>query len=257
MELHLDQLPTWVLGFLWPFVRIAALFSAAPLISARTMPMRVRLMLAVAVTWVVAPLAGPVPQLDPLSPAAVAVIFNQLLIGVAMGLTLQVAFSVLAVGGQIIGASMGLGFASVVDPQNGVQVPLISQLYFLLGALLFLALDGHLIMVEMVARSFVTLPLDTRGMAPELLQRLALWSGLMFSEGLRLALPVVLVTLLINLALGIATRIAPQLNVFALGFSITLLLGLSTLLLTLGNLGPLFKAMLERTFEMVGVLVAA
>jgi flagellar biosynthetic protein FliR len=257
VDLHLDQLLTWILGFLWPFVRIAAMFSAAPLMSARTLPMRVRLVLAVTMTSVIAPLAGPVPHLDPLSAAGILVVFNEILIGVAMGLALQVAFAALAVGGQIVGSSMGLGFASVVDPQNGVQMPVISQLYFLLGALLFLTLDGHLILVELVARSFVTLPLDTRGIAPEQLRGLTLWSGLMFSEGLRLALPVVLATLLINLALGVATRIAPQLNVFALGFSITLMLGLSTLLLTLGHLGPLFKGLLDRTFKMVGALVAA
>lgn len=257
MEVHLDQLATWILGFLWPFVRIAAMFSAAPLISARTLPMRVRLVLAVTVTAVVAPLAGPVPQLDALSPIGVLVIVNQILIGFAMGLALQVGFAVLAVGGQLVGASMGLGFASVVDPQNGVQMPVISQLYFLLGALLFLTLDGHLMIVELVARSFVTLPLDTRSITPEQLQGLALWSGLVFSEGLRLAMPVILVTLLLNLALGVATRTAPQLNVFSLGFSITLLLGLSTMLLTLGYLVPLFTGVLHRAFEMASTLVAA
>lgn len=257
MEFHLDQLSTWILGFLWPFVRIAAMFSAAPLISARTLPIRVRLILAVTVTWVVAPLAGPVPHLDPVSPAGLLVIVNQILIGVAMGLTLQMAFSVLAVGGQIVGGSMGLGFASVVDPQNGIQMPVISQLYFLMGALMFLALDGHLRLVELVAQSFVTLPLDTRGLTPEQLHGLVLWGGLMFSDGLRLAMPVVLVTLLINLALGVATRTAPQLNVFALGFSITLIVGLATMLLTFSYLGPLFKNVLDRAFEIVRALVGA
>ncbi len=257
MEIGLDQLSAWVLGFLWPFVRIAAMLSAAPVIGARTLPMRVRLVLALALTWVLLPLVGPVPSLDPLSPSGVLILLNQLLIGVAMGLALQVGFAALIVGGQIVGASMGLGFASVVDPQNGIQVPVISQLYFLLGALIFLALDGHLRMVEVLARSFATLPVDTRGIALELFQGLALWSGLMFSEGMRLALPVVSVVLLANLALGVATRAAPQMNVFALGFSVTLLLGLSVMVLTLGHLGPLFKRVLARAFEMVAVLVAA
>jgi flagellar biosynthetic protein FliR len=183
-------------------------------------------------------------------------VVNQVLIGAAMGLTLQVVFNALVVGGQIIGASMGLGFASVVDPQNGIQVPVVSQLYFILGALIFLSLDGHLTMVELVARSFATLPVDGRGLEPRHFEGLSLWGGLLFGEGMRLALPVVLVVLLTNLALGVATRAAPQLNVFALGFSITLMLGLTAMLVSLGNLGPLFTDMLARAFAMTARLVS-
>ncbi|MFY9973752.1 MAG: flagellar biosynthetic protein FliR [Chromatiaceae bacterium] len=257
MTIQLDQLSAWVLAFLWPFVRIAAMLSAMPLIGGRLLPVRVRLVLALALTWVLLPVVGPVPRLDPLSPAAVLVVVNQVLIGAAMGLALQVMFNALVVGGQIIGASMGLGFASVVDPQNGIQVPVVSQLYFLLGALIFLALDGHLTVVELVARSFVSLPVDGPGLDPQQFRALALWGALLFSEGMRLALPVVSVVLLANLALGVATRAAPQLNVFALGFSITLMLGLMAMLLSLGNLGTLFTGMLARTFSMIAALVAA
>lgn len=256
MAIPIDQLWTWVLAFFWPFVRIAAMLSAAPLIGGRLLPMRVRLMLALTLTWVVLPLVGPIPPVDPLSPAGLLVVVNQVLIGTAMGLALQVVFNALVMGGQIIGASMGLGFASVVDPQNGIQVPVVSQLYFLLGALIFLSLDGHLRMVELVARSFATLPVDGGGLAPQHFQGLALWGALMFGEGMRLALPVVSVVLLTNLALGVATRAAPQLNVFALGFSVTLILGLTAMLLSLDQLGPLFTNLLGRAFEIVAALVA-
>jgi len=257
MTFDLDQLSTWVLGFFWPFTRIGAMLSIAPLFGARTLPVRVRLMLALALTWSVLPLVGEVPSVDPLSPAGVLIVANQVLIGAAIGLTLQVAFAVLLVAGQVIGASMGLGFASVVDPQNGIQAPVIGQFYFLLGALVFLAVDGHLALIEVLAQSFATLPLSAQGPAPGLLRDLAVWSGLMFSEGTRLALPVVSVILLTNLALGVATRAAPQLNVFALGFSITLLLGLVTMLYSVPNLGPLFRGILGRAMETAGLLAAA
>lgn len=256
MALQLDQLSAWVLAFFWPFVRIAAMLSALPLIGGRLLPMRVRLVLALALTWVVFPLVGSVPPVDPLSPAGILLVANQVLIGAAMGFALQVVFNALVVGGQIVGASMGLGFASVVDPQNGIQVPVVSQLYFILGALVFLSLDGHLRMVELVARSFVSLPVDGRGLDPGHFQGLALWGALMFGEGMRLALPVVSVVLLTNLALGVATRAAPQLNVFALGFSVTLILGLTAMLLTLGNLGPQFTDLLARAFGRIAALVA-
>lgn len=257
MIIPLDQLQVWLMGFLWPFVRVAALLTAAPLVGGRTIPVRVRLVLGVALTWVIRPLAGPLPEVDPLSPAGVLVVLNQILIGAAMGLTLQIAFNALIMGGQIIGASMGLGFASVVDPQNGVQVPVISQLYFLLGALMFLAVDGHLVLIEVLAHSFATLPLAGGAPGPELFQGLVLWSGVMFSEGMRLALPVVSVILLTNLALGVATRAAPQLNVFALGFSVTLMLGLVAMLFSLPGLAPLFTGVLGNAFDMVGLLIGA
>jgi flagellar biosynthesis protein FliR len=256
VSLQIDQLSAWVLAFFWPFVRIAAMLSALPLVGGRLLPMRVRLVLALALTWVILPLVGPVPKLDPLSPAGILVVVNQVLIGSAMGLALQVVFNALVVGGQIVGASMGLGFASVVDPQNGIQVPVVSQLYFLLGALIFLSLDGHLRMVELVARSFATLPVDASGLEPRHFQGLALWGAVMFGEGMRLALPVVSVILLANLALGVATRAAPQLNVFALGFSVTLLLGLTAMFLSLGQLGPLFSGALTRAFTLIAGLVA-
>lgn len=256
MTIPLEQLHAWVLAFFWPFVRVAAMLSALPLIGGRLLPMRVRLMLALTLTWVILPLVGPVPTLDPLSPAGALVVANQVLIGAAMGLALQVVFNALVLGGQIVGASMGLGFASVVDPQNGIQVPVVSQLYFILGALIFLSLDGHLRMVELVARSFATLPVDASGPDADHLQGLVLWGAVMFGEGMRLALPVVSVILLTNLALGVATRVAPQLNVFALGFSVTLLLGLTAMLLSLGQLGPLLSGALDRAFTLIAGLVA-
>lgn len=255
MTFDSDMLTAWVLAFVWPFARIGAMFSVAPLFGARIFPMRIRLMLALMVTWVVQPFVGPLPDADPVSLAGVLVLVQQVLIGLAMGLALQVAFSALIVGGQIIGASMGLGFASMVDPQNGVQVPIVGQLYFILGILLFLALDGHLTMIEVIARSFVSLPVDGPGLVPGVFEGLALWGALMFSEGMRLALPIVSVALLSNVALGVATRAAPQLNIFALGFSITLMLGLTAMLLSVGHLGPLFADLLDRAFAMVRAMV--
>ncbi|MEY6431919.1 flagellar biosynthetic protein FliR [Thioalkalicoccus limnaeus] len=257
MTIDLQPLSIWVLGFLWPFFRVAAMLLATPIVGGRTLPARVRLVLALALTWAVLPLVGPVPPIDPLSVPGALVVLNQILIGAAMGLILQVAFAVLMVSGQMIGTSMGLGFAAVADPQNGVQVPAIGHFYYLLGVLVFFAVDGHLILIRILAESFVTLPVGAQGLAPDVFIALALWGGLMFSEAMRLALPVVSVILLTNLALGVATRAAPQLNVFAHGFALMLLLGFSAMLMTLGNLSPLFSAVLHRAFSLVQVAVGA
>lgn len=231
------------------------MLSVAPVFGSRLTPVRIRLVLALLLTWAAQPFVRGAPAVDPFSVAGVIVLAQQVLIGAAMGLVLQVGFSALTVGGQVIANSMGLGFASVVDPQNGVQVPLLGQFYWLLGALLFFGLGGHLVVVELLAKSFQTLPLANSGMTADTLWALATWSGLMFNEGLRIALPVLSIVLLANVAFGVATRAAPQLNIFSVGFSVTLLLGFIALLLSLGHLPPVFDGVLGGCFQVLKGLV--
>jgi flagellar biosynthetic protein FliR len=255
MEFSSEVLTAWVTGLMVPFARIGAMLSVTPVVGSRMTPARVRLALALVLTWVVRPFVGAEIGVDPMSAAGVVVIMHQVLVGLAMGLALQVGFAALTVGGQIIANAMGLGFASIADPQNGVQVPVLSELYFFLGALLFFALGGHLVVVELLATSFRTLPVTHAAMAGNIMWGFAAWSGLMFSEGLRIALPVVSLVLLTNLAFGVATRAAPQLNIFAVGFSITLLLGLVAMLFSLGRVLPLFEGILGSAFRMIAGIV--
>jgi flagellar biosynthetic protein FliR len=219
--------------------------------------MRVRLVLAVTLTFAVEPFVGAVPSFNGLSGEGLLVMIHQILIGITMGLILQVGFASLIIGGQIVALSMGLGFASVVDPQNGVQVPIVSQFYLVIGTLLFFALDGHLTLVEVIARSFQSLPVDRTGLSPSVFLGLASWSALMFAEGLRIALPVLSVVLLANIAFGVATRSAPQINLFAVGFAATLLIGFGAMWVALSDFGPVFARLLEVSFRMVDAVVRA
>jgi flagellar biosynthesis protein FliR len=255
VDLSASALTAWISAFVLAFTRIGAMLSVAPVFGSRLTPVRIRLVLALLLTWAAQPFVRGAPAVDPFSVAGVVVLAQQVLIGAAMGLVLQVGFSALTVGGQVIANSMGLGFASVVDPQNGVQVPLLGQFYWLLGALLFFGLGGHLVVVELLAKSFQTLPLANSGMTADTLWALATWSGLMFNEGLRIALPVLSIVLLANVAFGVATRAAPQLNIFSVGFSVTLLLGFIALLLSLGHLPPVFDGVLGGCFQVLKGLV--
>jgi flagellar biosynthetic protein FliR len=255
MDVSANVLTAWISAFMLAFARIGAMLSVAPVLGSGLTPVRIRLVLALVLAWIVQPFVRGAPAVEPFSLAGVIVLAQQVLVGVAMGLVLKVGFSALTVGGQVIANSMGLGFASVVDPQNGVQVPLLGEFFWLLGALLVFGLGGHLVVVELLVKSFQTLPVTARGMPGDTLWALVAWSGVMFSEGLRIALPVVSIVLLTNVAFGVATRAAPQLNIFSVGFSVTLLLGLVALLVSLGHLPPVFDKVLGSSFQLMKGLV--
>ena len=249
------ELTAWIGSFLWPLFRVGAMVGAAPILGSRVVPARIRLGLALAITLVIVPLLPTAPAVDPLSGAGLVITFNQLLIGLAMGFALRLVFSAIELSGQIIGQLMGLGFASMIDPENGVQVPVVSQFYSVCTILLFLAFNGHLLMIEMVADSFRTLPISTQGIPLDGLRALADWGSQMFAGAVLVALPAICALLLVNLAFGVMMRSAPQLNIFAVGFPITLLMGMVIMLVTLPALPGQLTNMIDQVFGLMRYLV--
>lgn len=233
------ELAGWLAAFLWPLARIAALVGAAPVFGNTGVPRRVKLLIALALTVAVAPLAGPLPQADPWSVAGVAVLAEQIAVGLAMGLAMRLAFAMVDVAGEIIGLQMGLGFATFFDPQHGTHTPVIAQFLGLLTTLVFLGLNGHLMLLSVLAESFRLLPPGAGATAAPPWFALADWGSKVFASGLMLALPVVTALLVTNLAIGLLTRAAPQLNLFAVGFPVTILVGWIMLGLSLPTLEPL------------------
>ncbi len=254
---HAEELAAWVGTLLWPFARIGMMLLVMPVFGGRLVPRRVRILLALFITLLLIPLLPPVPAVEPLSPAGLLLLGQQLLIGAAMGLVLQVVFSAMVVGGQLVGMSMGLGFAMMVDPQNGINVPVISQYYVTLASLLFLALDGHLALLSVLAGSFHTLPIAPLGIGPGSLRQIAEWGGEMFAGGVLISLPVVTALLLANLTFGVITRAAPQLNIFAVGFPATLALGFVVILFALPGFLPQFSHLVENAFGYLRYLTGA
>ena len=238
VHLQAEQLNALVAGFLWPLFRIAAFVGAAPVLGARTVPARVKVAVAVVLTLVLYPLLPPVPALDPLSGAAVLVVAHQVLVGAAMGLVLQMVFNIFVLGGQVIAYQMGLGFASMVDPASGTQVPVVSQFYVLMATLVFFALGGHLALVQWLLDSFRDLPVGAGGLGGDGLWALVLWGGGLYAGAVRVALPAIGAILVLNLTFGVVTRAAPQFNVFSIGFPVTLLMGFVVMLATLGVVLP-------------------
>lgn len=251
MNFTSTELISWVTLYLWPFFRIAALIGVAPIYGTRTVPVRIKLIIAVALTMMVAPILPRMNFVDPLSFDGLVVAFHQILIGLAIGFAVTFVFSALVTGGQVVAQLMGLGFASMMDPQNGVSVPVIGQFYTILATLLFLVLNGHLILVDVLVTSFQTLPIGEYGMAPEKIWQLVMWSKWIFIAAVIIALPSITALLLVNIAFGIMTRSAPQLNIFAIGFPITLLLGFIVILLSLPYFIPKLQELFELTFQFI------
>ncbi len=255
MHLTMAEITGWIGSFLWPFFRIGTLFMVAPVTGSSNIPVRVRLMLSLAVTLLVMPLIDSVPEVTPFSWAAIAIVLQQLLIGAAMGFALMLVFSAIVTGGQLIAMQMGLGFASMVDPQNGTQVPVLSQLYILMTTLLFLGMNGHLILIQLLVESFRLLPIGETGIGADGFHAIAAWGTQMFAGALWLALPAMASLLVVNIAFGVMARSAPQLNIFAIGFPVAMIMGFVVILYTLPSVVPQFSQILERGFDLVQYLL--
>jgi len=222
-------------AFMWPMLRISALLLAAPVFSLTALTVRIRVLLALALSVMVYPLFT-WPDIDPLSPAGLLEICNQLLIGGFMGLALQIVTAAVVVAGQTISNSMGLSMASLIDPNLG-NVPVIAQFLLILSTLIFVSLGGHAMLLALILESFATLPVGSSLFGPQAYAQLVSWSSMIFLGALLTALPVMVTLLFISIGLGVVTRAAPSLNIFSVGLPATIVVGFVVLLLSLANIG--------------------
>ncbi len=235
IEYPLSIVMQWLADFLLPLTRISAMLGVMAGIGAKTTPMRVKTVLAVMLTIMVAPILPPSPFTDLFSFGMVIMVMQQMLIGVIIGFISMLMLNTFVLAGQIVAMQTGLGFASMVDPVNGLSVPAVGQFYLILATLLFWALDGHMVLIQMVMYSFTAIPIGSGWLEVTNFEKIFNWGGWMFSTALVLSLPPITAMLTINMTFGILTRAAPQLNVFTIGFPITMISGLLILWITLEN----------------------
>jgi len=234
-----ELLQTWVISLLWPLTRVLGVIATAPIFSHNSIPNQVKLGLGLMFTLIIMPTLPPLPQFEIISFQGLLILVQQLVIGLAIGFSMRLVFSAVDLAGQLISMSMGLGFASFYDPQSQGQSTAVNQFLVLLAMLIFLSLDGHLMIVSAIADSFISMPIAVNGAGIDPM-KIAMWGETIFSAGLLLALPAVTALLITNMALGILTRTAPQLNLFGIGFPITLSIGFVVLALALpGMLKPI------------------
>ncbi len=241
MPLDLGQLSGWVGGACWAMARVSGLMLVAPVLGASLIPARIRLGLTVVLTMVLAPLAP--LDIKPLSAQGIEVLAQQVLIGAALGFVLKLVFEAVAFGGQFVSQAMSLGFAEVVNPGVGGTVPVLSQFYTMLVTLLFLALNGHLQLIDLLADSFRTLPVGTQGIGADGVWGVLGFATHLFSGAVRVALPALTALLIVNLGFGAISRSAPSMNLFAVGFPITICLGMVALWLALRGLPGAFDTL--------------
>lgn len=256
ITLTAEQLDGWLAELFWPFVRIGSCFMLAPAFGAVTVPMRVRVILAGAVALLVAPLVT-VPDVTPLSAAGVLITIQQVIIGAALGFSLQILFEAVSLGGELVANSMGLSLAFNLDPQNGTSTPTVSQLYTILVTLIFLVLDGHLALIRTLVDGFHTMPIGTSGLGANGLWSVVNWGSELFSGALVVALPGVTALLIANLAFGVVSRAAPTLNIFSVGLPVSLVFGLLVMIAGLPALESSFIRLLAAALDFLRRLSGA
>ena len=242
--------------YIWPLSRIVALIATAPILGNTSVPIRVKLGLAIMLTLLVTPtVEKSLPEIDPSTGMGLIVMLQQVMIGIAIGFVMRIVFVAVEMAGELIGLQMGLGFAIFFDPQNSGQIDIIGRFLGVIASLAFLAIDGHLMMIALISQSFNTLPIGLEGVTDATFTSLANWGSEIFKSGLQLSLPVLTALLITNLALGILTRAAPQLNIFAVGFPLTLSIGLLVLALSMPFYAPILEHLVQDGLNfMMGIL---
>ncbi len=250
-----SQIATWISTAWLPFVRISAAMMAAPLFSHRAIPRQIRLGVALMLALLLMPWQPAMSNFNPLSLQGILLTANELVLGICLGFMLQLVFEAVMFAGQFVATGMGLGFASVIDQQQGISVAVMGQFFMLITMLLFLAMNGHLAFIKLLADSFVAWPVGSAVVQPETFGVLLTAIGGMLRNALGIALPAVVALLVVQIAMGVMSRAAPTLNLFAVGFPVTLMLGLLVVERTLPALLPQVQRLLTIAFENMGLLL--
>ena len=239
----------WITPLLWPFLRALALFSALPVLGTRSVPTRVRIGLAAFIALAAQPSLPSMPVVALDSSLAVLLVAQQVVIGVALGFAVRVVFTAVEFAGELIGLQMGLNFAGFFDPLSASTATASSRFFGTMVAFLFIVINGHLLVVLALVHSFGAFPVGPEPFAFVRSTQPQTWGAEIFSTGLWIALPLVSMLLFINFVLGAISRVAPQINIFAIGFPVTLGVGLLGMLVTLPAMEQPFTLALERVLE--------
>ena len=243
------QLAEWISPIFWPFLRVLAVFTTAPVFSMRAIPVRAKVALAFFVALATQASLPNMPVIGFDDPQVLGVVVQQVGVGLAIGFAIRLVFSAVELAGEVVGFQMGLNFAAFFDPTINAQSSAVARFFGQMTSLLFLAMNGHLMVLMAITRSFHSFPLDQNFLETLKQMKLQRLGADLFASALWIALPMIGMLMFANLAMGIISRIAPQMNIFAVGFPITLVVGLVGITVTLPMLDQPFMALMEKAVE--------
>ncbi|MEN9688846.1 MAG: Flagellar biosynthetic protein FliR [Pseudomonadota bacterium] len=240
-------------ALIWPMLRISAFLAFSSIFSIRAVSLRIRISIGLALTVFLA-MHMDIPKIDPVTAEGLKEIFNQLFIGFAMAMLMQLATAGIVLAGQAVSGSMGLSMANMIDPSLG-NVPVVSQFFTILGTLVFLSIGGHLIVFGLLLESFHLFPIGKNLMTQDLLGKMTAWGAMMFVSALLISLPVVITLLFVNIGVGFVTRAAPSLQLFSVGLPAILLSGFIVLWMAVPSIIHRINWLWVQTFtQMRGML---
>jgi len=254
-EVTTDQLYGWIAAFLWPMFRLLALIATAPLFAESTIPRRAKVLLAASLAVIVSPTIGNIPTAPVYSFEGLLVVMNEVGIGVAMGFSMRLVFAAVQMAGEVIGLQMGLSFASFYDRSSGGQTMVLSRFLNIVATLMFLALDGHLMMLAALVDSFQGVPIAGVPLSGHGWGMVARAGSMVFASGTLLALPMIAALLTLNLAMGILNRASPQLSIFAVGFPVTLLGGMLVMALCMPQMGVYMQHLVDTGLQTAAAVI--
>nr|WP_251140622.1 flagellar biosynthetic protein FliR [Rhodoferax sp. U11-2br] len=238
---------------IWPFLRTLAVFTSAPVFSSKSFPVRARIGLAFFIALAAQPTLGQQPVVSITDSAALGAVFQQVGVGLAIGFAIRVVFAAIELAGEVIGFQMGLGFASFFDPTFNTQSSAVARFFGQMALFMFIVMNGHLLVLMAVIKSFQNFPVD-QNFLEALKQMKVLDLGVdLFASGLWIALPMVGMLMFANLALGIVSRVAPQMSIFAIGFPVTLSVGLLGMAAMLPMLDEPVMALMQRAIDVFAI----
>jgi flagellar biosynthesis protein FliR len=241
VTIEMSALIYWLSGMLWALGRVGGFFMVAPIFSATVVPQRVRVAMLIVLTMVLSPLAP--TQMDLFSAGGAATMVSQILIGGSIGFVLQLIFQAVSYGGILIGQAMGLGYAELINPMNNTSSPVLGQFYLVMVSMLFLAMDGHLQVISLLADSFRSLPPGATGLDANSLFAVVMAASDLFSGALRVALPAMTSLLLVNIGFAATARASPAMNLFTVGFPISICAGFVTLWMAMRGLAGAYASL--------------
>ncbi|ARD59523.1 flagellar biosynthetic protein FliR [Kosakonia radicincitans DSM 16656] len=254
LTLSLASLYPYVNHYFWPCLRILALLGTAPIFSEKQINARIKIALALVSTFLIAPQLPDtgiaIASLDGLMAGC-----QQLIIGIAIGFSVQLIFVAVRHAGELVGMQMGLSMAMVYDPSGGTNMPVVARLLNLCVTLLFLVFNGHLYLLEVVASSFNAFPVSAAPMGATGMMEIVREGRMIFQYGFMLGLPVITLLLCLNLTLGLLNRLTPQLSIFIVGFPVSLTVGMVAMSLVMYTLAPFFENMMAGIFDTLFIIL--